>query len=577
VLAQSGDHATRALLARKNVELRPHDLELRSELVDALFEGGQGTQAAAYLAELIKRDTASAAARLDHESLLATLHRAMGNKVAEREALQQFVADVDAVEAAAPALAAPFAARRTQSRQWLAEAAVAAGQGAEALALAEKLEAEARTGLPKTRATLLSALEIKLAARRLDGAEAELAARRELIAESRPWLENDMQKNYFWQDNLGRDIPAQADSMQALLDSMTYKERDHWSYIASATDAARAAKGEYAGLGMDMSPDSKKRLRVSMVNANSPAAAAGIRRGDIIEAVGGRDLKDILANKLWSTAWGPSREGVEVKLSLVTREGEPREVNTRKAIVKTKGVPLVKVIDSHGHRVGYMQVNSFLGLTEDEVRESIAALRAQKAEELVLDLRYNGGGRVDLSNLLASGIAGNKVAGQVYSKIVYNEKNTKANSTDAFRGFPGALNLKRLVVLTTQDTCSASEALINGLRPFIEVITVGDRSCGKPVGMASRSFGPWQLSAINFEITNGKGEGRYFEGIKATCPMVDDLDHDLGDPAEGMFQEGLTYLRDGQCSGFVMRAPPSRREEVIGVGKTGLALELGAF
>jgi hypothetical protein len=117
------------------------------------------------------------------------------------------------------------------------------------------------------------------------------------------------------------------------------------------------------------------------------------------------------------------------------------------------------------------------------------------------------------------------------------------------------LSLPRVFVITSEDTCSASEALINGLVPHMTVVTVGTTTCGKPVGSNVVEYGERAYSVITFRVLNSRGEGDYFGGLRPTCPAEDDVAHDLGDPAEASLQAALHYIRFGRCPDRSAAAP----------------------
>jgi C-terminal processing protease CtpA/Prc len=133
-------------------------------------------------------------------------------------------------------------------------------------------------------------------------------------------------------------------------------------------------------------------------------------------------------------------------------------------------------------------------------------------------------------------------------QFVHNDKNTSKNSTLTLNMPAHALNLERLVVIYTRGSASASELVWNGLRPFIPVTTVGDRSYGKPVGQYGYNFCDKVLYPVAFSTQNARGEGGYFDGIAPDCPAADDLEHQLGDSSEASLAEALRYLRTGSCS-----------------------------
>jgi C-terminal processing protease CtpA/Prc len=123
------------------------------------------------------------------------------------------------------------------------------------------------------------------------------------------------------------------------------------------------------------------------------------------------------------------------------------------------------------------------------------------------------------------------------------------------------------VVITTRSSASASEGVINGLRPFIPVTVVGDTTYGKPVGQYGFDFCDKTLFPVAFQTRNARGEGDYFAGIPADCAAVDDLDHELGDPDEASLNEALEFLRTGNCTGTASAARSAHRVREARIGK----------
>jgi C-terminal processing protease CtpA/Prc len=110
---------------------------------------------------------------------------------------------------------------------------------------------------------------------------------------------------------------------------------------------------------------------------------------------------------------------------------------------------------------------------------------------------------------------------------------------------PESLDTRRLVVLTTDETCSASEVIIAGLRPYLPVYTVGGTTCGKPYLMYALTFGNYELSPVGIHVYTSQGEATYTNGIKADVKTADDLTHELGDPQERMLKAALQVLKSG--------------------------------
>ena len=210
---------------------------------------------------------------------------------------------------------------------------------------------------------------------------------------------------------------------------------------------------------------------------------------------------------------------------------------------------LTRVVDIDGRRVGYLFFRNFVSPSTAALTDAFAALKTAGANELVLDLRYNGGGLVDVAVHLASLIGGTRTNGQVMLNYIHNDKiGPILNKTTQIHDRRSALNLQRLVVITTRASASASELAINSLRAYIPVTIIGDTTYGKPVGQYGLRFCDKVLYPVAFSIKNANLEGDFFDGLPVDCPAGDDYTHQLGDTAEASFAEALTFIRTGACS-----------------------------
>jgi hypothetical protein len=220
-----------------------------------------------------------------------------------------------------------------------------------------------------------------------------------------------------------------------------------------------------------------------------------------------------------------------------------------KRLVTIPTVSLTSVVDIDGRKVGYLFFRNFVQPSKAALTEAFAALKTAGATELVLDLRYNGGGLVEVAVDLASLIGGTRTSGQVMLNYVHNDRiGPILNKSTRFANPEQALNLQRLVVITTRGSASASELVINSLRPYIPVTIIGDTTYGKPVGQYGLRFCDKVLYPVAFSIKNANLEGDFFDGLAVDCAAGDDYTHQLGDPAEASFAEALTFVRTGACS-----------------------------
>jgi carboxyl-terminal processing protease len=178
----------------------------------------------------------------------------------------------------------------------------------------------------------------------------------------------------------------------------------------------------------------------------------------------------------------------------------------------------------------------------------------------VLDLRYNGGGLVSVARDLASLVGGSRSAGCNYTTLLYNATRAGENNTAySFNDPPQALGLQRVYILAGERTCSASEQLANGLRPFVNVVLVGDTTCGKPVGFLPHDDRCGNVyNVVNFETVNANNEGRYFDGLGPTCAVSEDWSKPLGSIAEPLLATALRHADGGSCT-----APATARQRAL--------------
>jgi carboxyl-terminal processing protease len=150
----------------------------------------------------------------------------------------------------------------------------------------------------------------------------------------------------------------------------------------------------------------------------------------------------------------------------------------------------------NGNKVGYLYLESFTISQFKNITEHFEAFKNAGIHELVLDLRYNTGGMMSKAIMLASLIGGETVSGKLFIRWEPSLRYEDNEKQYIFESIPESMQTHRLVVLSTDDTCSASEIIINGLRPYIPVYTVGSTTCGKPFGMDIVGFGDKTLAPV---------------------------------------------------------------------------------
>lgn len=364
------------------------------------------------------------------------------------------------------------------------------------------------------------------------------------------WVRDQLNTFYYWYQFIPSSVnPASFSSPEAYLDAVRYRPVDVFSYIQSAAASdALFNDGQLVKYGFSQIVGPTE-ITVLQVWPDSPAQDAGLQRGDRIVQVNGTSVASHVANGTLSAAFGPDVVGQTATIVFDKPSGERRTVQMVKRVVNYPTVSVSRLFEVDGRKVGYIVFNTFVQPSTAALNEAFAAFKAAGATELILDMRYNGGGLVDVAVHLGGLVGGTLTSGQPMLNYVHNDKiGALYNKTTRFTNPTDALNLQRLVVIATRSTASASELVINALRPFIPVTIVGDNTYGKPIGSYGFRFCDKVLWPISFSIKNANNEGDYFDGLPVDCVAADDASHQLGDPAESSFAEALRVIRTGACT-----------------------------
>ncbi len=374
------------------------------------------------------------------------------------------------------------------------------------------------------------------------------------VADQKDWLRRDMQQRYYWSGVAPDPDPGASATVAAYFGARLFRgdsgvPADRWSYISDTASFEQFfAEGRTMGYGLFVNGiELSLPLRVRYTEARSPAAAAGLQRGDILLSVNGRAAADLVARADFS-ALTPSREGETVALEVEGTDGRRRSLTLAATTYELTPVPVVTTLPgADGRPVGYLLLKDFITQAEAPLRDGLARLRAEGARSLILDLRYNGGGRVSTANLLASLIAGSSRSGQVFTELRFNPRGSTPSTV--YRLEASAPGFERVVVLTGPRTCSASELVINGIAPHTTVSTVGAATCGKPFGFNPVANCGSTYNHVNFEAFNASGSGRYYDGIPASCATTDRFTAALGSAGETLTARALGLLGGVPCAG----------------------------
>ena len=388
-----------------------------------------------------------------------------------------------------------------------------------------------------------------------------------------------MTSTYFWYDEVPAVDPTGYASAEALLEDLIYKDLDRWSYIAPKEEYhSLMEEGKYIGVGFGIKYTEDDECRIKFVYQNSPAATAGLMRGDRLLEINGQTIEEIEIRNLWGTIFGDDEIGVVVNLNVEDSTGTMRVLSLNKDWVTMNSVHFQDVFGLDGLKVGYFVFDHFIGSSREELETVFASFSQEGIDELILDLRYNTGGSGWTARYLSELIAGAHVEGEIFSQIVHNDKYSAWNVVDTFSNADHSLDLDRVIIIISEETCSASELVINCLKPFIDVVLVGHNTCGKPVGMYGYDLFDKHISPIEMKTVNAIGEGDYFDGIPATCESEDDLMKQFGDEEESSLLEALNYVRNGSCTSASLAAKTMKAKRPCKeVPLRGFRKEIGAF
>ena len=379
---------------------------------------------------------------------------------------------------------------------------------------------------------------------------------------------------YLWNDQLPADlnIADYATPEELVFEvTTTYGPQDAmgdpidlWSSVGSlAADQQYFGEGRYEGFGFSWREENNE-MRMTGVFPGSPADTAGIDRGQTVVTLNARTYADIQAN-----------EGINAFFddnNTVTFEMRRLDTSTfsepvTKDIVTITPIPQWRTIDL-GPGVppaGYMEFRTFVSTADPVFDQVFAEFIAAGVNDVIIDMRYNGGGLVSTAELLGDYLGGFANGGLVFSNTEFNaDRAAQYNSTDFFSRRGNSLDTVRLIVIASESTASASELVTNSLIPYADVWIVGDNTFGKPVGQVGIDFCTDRiLRPTAFRTTNANGDGDYFDGLPVDCPVEDDFTIPIGADNDPNLVAAVSIAATGACPAPVVVGPQGRQAAEI--------------
>jgi len=418
--------------------------------------------------------------------------------------------------------------------------------------------------------------------------------------EERFWLRSWSNETYLWNTEIADQNPSVFVNrrdyfavLRTLARTGSGKDKDDFHFSEPTVDYQRrqnsAPSATYGARFIGLSTRPPRDFRVQYTEPGSPAATlvagqANLVRGSRLLRLNGIDVVNAGTQvdvDALNAALSPAVAGVST--TFVVRDPgatSDRTVTISSVNLAPKPVNRTRILSTPTGNVGYVLFNTFSPFaSEVEIRDAIELMRQQGVTDLVLDLRYNGGGLLAVASQLSYMTTGaGRTLNRAFERLLFNaaagNRNPvtgETNNTVPFyttglgftltNGVPlPTLNLPRVFVLSTVSTCSASEAVVNGLRGVgAEVILIGSPTCGKPFGFYPQDNCGETYYTIQFQGLNEAGFGDYADGFlpqNATtmfgvrlpgCAVSDDLSRELGDPSEALLAAALEFRATRSC------------------------------
>ena len=399
-----------------------------------------------------------------------------------------------------------------------------------------------------------------------------------VLADEKKWIKAYLSERYLWYKdipmvnaddsrynvltdgvlNVGASLLNYFDDSKTPLKTAVGTLVDKFSFIVDSASWNSFVKSSSRGYGFMLKTSTQegvKVLTVAYVYPNTPAMNAGLARGDQIISIDGVSVNNTSPEATDAFNEGLRPTKVAPHNFQILRVGETLNITMQAQSITLQQVEY-KVLNVGLQKVGYLLFNSHVPGAETYLIQAMTYFKQQGITDLVVDLRYNGGGYLAIANALAYSVAGRAQAqGKVFEWIYFSDKRSSENYAVNFTNFGlnnqayPSLDIAKVYVLVTGGTCSASESFINGLRGIdVPVELIGSTTCGKPYGFYPQDNCGITYAAMEMEGLNAKLEGRFSDGIVPQCTVLDDLNYPLGDASERMLSVAIKRMQGKSCS-----------------------------
>jgi len=403
------------------------------------------------------------------------------------------------------------------------------------------------------------------------------------LRERQDWAFAQLKEWYLFPDALPASLdPTPYTSVDDYIDALTataraqHKDR-YFTYLTSiAEENAYYNSGSSAGFGVRLGLTSTNRLFVTESFEGGPALAAGIDRGTEIVAIGTsssnlRNVSDLITGSdttALSNALGPDTAGTSRVLRVMSLTGVTSIVTVTKTDFALDPVSSrygVQIISDAGQQFGYINLRTFINPAEQPLKDAFLRFRANGITNIIVDLRYNGGGLISVADLMGDLMGANRAPTDVWEYMTFRPEKSIENSNHIFAPMSQSIAPTKIAFIGGGGTASASELVINGMVPYLHAnaALIGSNTYGKPVGQIAidKSACDDRFRVIAFAIQNAAHNGAYYDGLasfmEASCQANDDISYQLGDPNEQSTRRALDYLEGKSCTAVTASASAS--------------------
>lgn len=376
--------------------------------------------------------------------------------------------------------------------------------------------------------------------------------------EVKDYVDLFMKQYYYWADQMPNSTKKDKSVADYFESRLVSKDRWSWmmngeSYINMETGTSTGSYGFHLSQPIEYFKDYD--VYITYVDKNSPLAKAGVTRGWQLTDIAGTDVNTLIKNDRFYDEIGKSSNNFTFK----DTKGNSVNLDLKQTTFQSNSVTYSKIFTaadydklSKSAKVGYILYTTFNSNMQNEITSTLNQMKNQGITDLILDLRYNGGGDIGVCTEVASLLAPASADGKTFLTLAHNIANKSEDKTYSIKRTGNSLNLDRLFIITGSGTASASESMINCLSPYMDVQTVGGQTYGKPNGMyvflypqkAKGSNIKYAFLPISFYCKNSEGKADYDNGIIPKQKRYDDLYHDFS-AQEDLIGACLTYIGTG--------------------------------